>query len=167
MAFQNTVELYPAPAVQGDRVNNQPTLYTAHNFVNSTEVTCGCFVFRDADNPETMCANTAESGLPLGIVERTHENVAMDITADGGSLVIPAAGVVSIVTRGQMWALADTAVTVGMKAFASLTDGSVKFAAAGSTVDGAVETTWAAFTSGASGELVMIDNTDNAVSALA
>ena len=165
MAFANRVEIYPAPAVQGDRVNNQPTLYTAHNFVNKTAVTCGCFAFRDATNPETQCSNTAASGQPLGIVERTHENVAMTIGEN--QLTIPAAGVVSIVQRGQMWVTADTAVTVGMKAFAVLADGSVKFAAAGATVTGAVETTWAAFSSAAKGELVIVDNTMQAVAALA
>lgn len=163
MAFQNTVEIYPAPAVAGDRAGNQPTVYTAHNFVNATAVTCGQFAFRDATTPDTMCSNTAQSGLPLGIVERTHENVAMTVLgADGGSLVIPVAGVVSIIQRGQVWVEADTAVTVGMKAFAVLADGSVKFAAAGATVTGAVETTFEAVTAGAKGELVIVDNTMNA-----
>lgn len=164
MAFANRVEIYPAPAVQGDRVNNQPMLYTAHNFVNKTAVTCGNFAFRDATNPETQCSNTAASGQPLGIVERTHENVAMTIGEN--QLTIPAAGVVSIVQRGQMWVTADTTVTVGMKAFAVLADGSVKFAAAGSTVSGAIETTWEAFSAGTTGELIIIDNTANAVSSL-
>ena len=57
-----------------------------------------------------------------------------------------------------MWATADTTVTRGMKAFATLADGSIQFAAAGATVTGAVETGWAAFTAGATGDLVMISN---------
>ena len=43
----------------------------------------------------------------------------------------------------------------------------LKIAAAGATVTGAVETTWAAFSSAAQGELVIVDNTMQAVAALA
>lgn len=157
MAFQSVVNIEPAVAVAGDRVNNDLRLYTAHNYVNTAEVTCGGFVWPDATAPETAVKATAESGAPLGVVERTHENVA-DTVFDVDSLTIPAGGVVSIIRKGDVYLTADTTVTIGMKAFAVLADGSVKFAAASSTVTGAVETDFVALTAGAAGDLIICSN---------
>lgn len=155
MAFAgNSVAIEPAPAVQGDRVNNGAIFYTAHNFLTASTCNVGEFVWRDTTNPEIAVKNSAASGAPLGIVERTHEYT--DMTVD--SLTVPNKANVTIVEKGAMWATADTTVTLGLKAFAVLADGSIKFAAAGSSVTGAVETSWAAFTTGSTGDLVMISN---------
>jgi len=155
MAFAGTsVEITPAPAVQGDRVNNGAIFYTAHNFLTASTCNVGEFVWRDTTNPEIAVKNSAASGAPLGIVERTHEYT--DMVVD--SLTVPNKANVTIVEKGVMWATADTTVTLGLKAFAVLADGSIKFAASGSTVTGAVETDWAAFTTGTTGDLVMISN---------
>ena len=155
MAFAGTsVEITPAPAVQGDRVNNGAIFYTAHNFLTASTCNVGEFVWRDTTNPEIAVKNSAASGAPLGIVERTHEYTDMIVD----SLTVPNKANVTIVEKGAMWATADTTVTLGLKAFAVLADGSIKFAASGSTVTGAVETDWAAFTTGTTGELVMISN---------
>lgn len=155
MAFAgNSVAIEPAPAVQGDRVNNGAIFYTAHNFLTASTCNVGEFVWRDTTNPEIAVKNSAASGAPLGIVERTHEYTDFVVN----SLTVPAKANVTIVEKGSMWATADTTVTIGMKAFAVLADGSIKFAAAGATVTGAVETSWAAFTAGATGDLVMISN---------
>lgn len=155
MAFAgNTVAIEPAPAVQGDRVNNGAIFYTCHNFLTASTCNVGEFVWRDTTNPEIAVKNSAASGLPLGIVERTHEYTALSVD----SLTVPAKENVPIIEKGAVWATADTTVTRGMKAFATLADGSIQFAAAGATVTGAVETGWAAFTAGATGDLVMISN---------
>ena len=155
MAFAGTsVAIEPAPAVQGDRVNNGAIFYTAHNFLTASTCNVGEFVWRDTTLPAVAVKNSAASGLPLGIVERTHEYTALSVD----SLTVPAKENVTIIEKGAVWATADTTVTVGLKAFAVLADGSIKFAAAGSTVTGAVETGWAAFTAGSTGDLVMISN---------
>ena len=155
MAFAgNSVAIEPAPAVQGDRVNNGAIFYTCHNFLTASTCSVGGFVWRDTTNPEIAVKNSAASGLPLGIVERTHEYTALSVD----SLIVPAKENVTIIEKGAVWATADTTVTRGMKAFATLADGSIQFAAAGATVTGAVETGWAAFTAGATGDLVMISN---------
>ena len=155
MAFAgNSVAIEPAPAVQGDRVNNGAIFYTCHNFLTASTCTVGEFVWRDTTNPEIAVKNSAASGLPLGIVERTHEYTALSVD----SLTVPAKENVTTIEKGAVWATADTTVTRGMKAFATLADGSIQFAAAGATVTGAVETGWAAFTAGATGDLVMISN---------
>ena len=155
MAFAGTsVAIEPAPAVQGDRVNNGAIFYTCHNFLTASTCNVGEFVWRDTTNPEIAVKNSAASGLPLGIVERTHEYTALSVD----SLTVPAKENVTIIEKGAVWATADTTVTVGLKAFAVLADGSIQFAAAGATVTGAVETGWAAFTAGATGDLVMISN---------
>ena len=155
MAFAGTsVAIEPAPAVLGDRVNNGAIFYTAHNFLTASTCNVGEFVWRDTTLPEVAVKNSAASGLPLGIVERTHEYTALSVD----SLTVPAKENVTIIEKGAVWATADTTVTVGLKAFAVLADGSIKFAAAGSSVTGAVETSWAAFTAGTTGDLVMISN---------
>ncbi len=156
MAFAgNTVAIEPAPAVQGDRVNNGAIFYTCHNFLTATPCKVGEFVWRDPAKPEIAVKKLSSgSSVPLGIVERTHEYT--DLSVD--SLTVPAYANVTIVEKGAMWATADTTVSVGMKAFATLANGSIKFAASGATVTGAIETSWAAFTAGAAGDLVMISN---------
>ena len=155
MAFAgNSVAIEPAPAVQGDRVNNGAIFYTCHNFLTASTCNVGEFVWRDTTNPEIAVKNSAASGLPLGLVERTQEYTALSVD----SLTVPAKENVTIIEKGAVWATADTTVTRGMKAFATLADGSIQFAAAGATVTGAVETGWAAFTAGATGDLVMISN---------
>lgn len=155
MAFAGTsVAIEPAPAVQGDRVNNGAIFYTAHNFLTASACNVGEFVWRDTTNPEIAVKNSAASGTPLGLVERTHEYTGMTVD----TLAVPTKSNVTVVEKGAMWATADTTVTVGLKAFAVLADGSIKFAAAGSSVTGAVETSWAAFTAGSTGDLVMISN---------
>lgn len=156
MAFATSVELYPAPAVQGDRANQNPTIYTAHNFLTAAPTTVGQFVWRDSTLPAVAC-NVTGSGAPLGIVERTHENAAEAFNFDA-SLAIPAKNNVSVIEKGQVWVVADTTVTVGMKAFATLADGTIQFAAAGATVTGAVETAWTAVTAGAADDLVIVDS---------
>ena len=153
MAFAGTsVEITPAPAVQGDRVNNGSIFYTAHNFLSAGPVTVGNFVWRDSTYPEIAVA-AAGSDDPLGIVERTHE-----YTGTPDSLVVPDKSNVTIIEKGAVWVPADTTVSVGDKAFAIEADGTIQFAASGSTVTGGVETAWTAFTSGTTGELIMISN---------
>ena len=159
MAFAgNTVAIEPAPAVQGDRVNNGAIFYTAHNYLTSTPCKVGEFVWCDTTNPQIAVKNVGGGGFPYnkpaGIVERTHEYT--DFVAD--SLTVPAKANVTIVEKGVMWATADTTVTVGMSAYATVADGSIQFAASGSTVTGAVETDWKAISAGATGDLDMISN---------
>ena len=98
MAFAgNSVAIEPAPAVQGDRVNNGAIFYTAHNFLTASTCNVGEFVWRDTTNPEIAVKNSAASGLPLGIVERTHEYTALSVD----SLTVPAKANVTIVEKGE------------------------------------------------------------------
>ena len=60
--------------------------------------------------------------------------------------------------EGDFYVVCPETVTVGMKVFASTTDGTIKAGAAGGTVSGAVETDWAFMQAGDEGDIVVISN---------
>ena len=77
---------------------------------------------------------------------------------DGGTLTLPEAANLTVVRRGDLYAVASTAANKGQKVFAVLADGSLKTGPAGAAVSGAVETPWTVTEGGAAGELITISN---------
>jgi len=73
-------------------------------------------------------------------------------------MVINAGMEVALYTSGEFMVRAPATVTIGQKAFASTTDGSINFAAAGATVAGSTETKFFAWTAGATGDIVIISD---------
>ena len=157
--FQKSVNLYPAAAVAGDRASQNPMYYTARNFLAGGPVRVGSFVWRDSGNGASEVVNSG-SGAPLGFVEREMNNFNYALTTEG-TQEIPEGGAVTVALRGDFYvenSHESNAASIGQKAFAKLTDGSVVFAAAGASVSGYAETGFSAQTDGAPGELVIISN---------
>ncbi len=153
MAFQKTVGMYNAPATQGDRANQNPTIYTPTNFLAGGTVKVGGFVWRDATNGEREVVATG-TGRPLGFVERVLNNNNTDLAVEG-TLDIQEGGNVSVASRGDFFVKADATVAVGATVYAVLATGAVTFTAGSGTT---VDTGWKAMTSGASGDMVIISN---------
>lgn len=158
--FQTAINVTQAPAVAGDFASTNPrhsTLSVPGGFVaGASGLTVGLFAWADSSTG-TILSNTG-SGAPTCFV---HRNLQATITAYLGvfGMTIPAGTYV-----GDMFDAGDFycvnagagATTIGMKAFANTTNGTISFAAAGATVASSVETKWYCATINAAGELVKI-----------
>lgn len=162
---QKTVNMYPAAAVPGDRASQNPFTYTPQNYLAGTNgVTVGTFVWESSEEGDPKQVVNTGTGAPLGFVERILANYNYDLTSEG-TMLIPEGGLVTVALRGDFYVAADTTVTVGMAVFASTTNGAVKFATAGSTQGGYVETPYKAMTAGAQGDMIIISNAAAVVAA--
>lgn len=159
MAFQTTINVTQAPAVAGDFASANPrhsTLSVPGGFIaNGTNgVTVGLFAWADSSTG-TILSNTG-TGAPTCFIHRC-ENAMMTTYMGTVSMTIPAGqGVGEMFDGGDFYVknAGAGATTIGMKAFANNTNGTISFAAAGGTVAGSTETKWYCATIGAAGELV-------------
>jgi len=163
MVFQLSVNVTQAPAQAGDFASSNPrhsALVTEGGYVaGAGGLTIGLFAWADTATGQVLL-NTG-SGAPTGFV---HREMQAMITAYLGSAgyVIPAGfGVGGLFDGGDFWVknAGAGAVTIGMKAFANNTNGTISFAAPLATVGGSTETKWYAFSKAATLELVMITST--------
>jgi hypothetical protein len=154
-----------APAVAGDFASYNPrhsALSVPGGFVAGTGgVNIGLFAWADTSTG-TILLNSG-SGLPTGFIHRAVNglNYAYFTSTDATTFTIPAGMAVGELFDGGDFFVKNAgagAVTIGMKAFASSTLGTVSFAAAGATVTGSVETKWFAKTAGAAGELIKMSD---------
>ncbi|WP_369788319.1 hypothetical protein [Rouxiella sp. WC2420] len=155
MGLQTQVNLYYSGAVVGDRASHNPVVYLPTNPLAEGVVTVGNFVFQGTDPSSQV---SAAGTVLAGFVERllNYYNFAL---LSGGTLGIPDETPVTVATIGEFYtSFGTTAPTVGQKAFASTTDGSVSYAAAGATVAGSLETSFVVREVRTSDNLVFISN---------
>lgn len=161
MPFQKQVNMTQAPAVAGDFASVNPRasqLTVPGGFVaGAGGVNVGTFVWADASG--AVLTNTG-TGAPAGFVARTQQALITAFMAESSMNIPQGEGVGDIFKSGDFWAMnaGSSAVTVGMKVFAKLADGTASFAAPGATVSGFVETKFYAATAGTAGELVKISD---------
>lgn len=155
MGFQKTINIQPAPAVEGDFASANPrasVLAGEGAFIADTAgVTVGRFAWADSSGLVT----NAGAGAPTGFVHREQQAL---ITAWLGetSMLVPEGLPITLHNEGDFWVKTLTVATVGQKVFASLTTGEVKTDAAGATVAGYVETIFKVGSAGAANELIKI-----------
>lgn len=161
--FQTKVNLYPAIGVPGAFASINPVVSTALGKIAGTDLTIGGFCWDDTTNVGQV-KNTG-TGKPLGFVARdviypinTLVSYPEDEEAGNTSNFVPKGYNVNVMVEGDFYVTAPETVTVGMKVFASTTDGTIKAGAAGATVSGAVETDWAFMQAGDKGDIVVISN---------
>ena len=116
----------------------------------SAGVVIGNFAWIQADGISLANSPASGTAAPDGFIPRSQQGLI--ITQPTGitpstdtwyGSTIPAGQNVTAFESGSFYALAGVGgATVGQKAFASLTNGSLKFAAAGATVSGYVETSF-------------------------
>jgi len=137
MALQKQVGLYYSGAVAGDRASHNPAVYLPRNPLAEGIVYAGRFVFRGTD----AATQVKTSGTVVaGFVERII-NYYNYVVTSSGTMGIADKTPVTVATIGDFYAAyTGTTPTLGQKAFASTTDGTISYAAAGATVAGSVET---------------------------
>ena len=156
--YQKEVAQYNKPATQGDRANQQEVIYTPTNFTvasaaSAVAVKVGGFVWRDATNPETqVAASTVGTDKPLGFLERV-QNFSNYNGSVEGTLEVPAGSEVNVAVKGDFFIAADASVSVGDTVYADPATGAASFIGTDKTA-----TDFKAFTSGASGDMVVITN---------
>lgn len=157
MAFQGTVNLQQAPAIAGDFASSNPraSLPSPEGaFVaGAAGVTVGRFAWVQSDGVTVLNTGT---GKPDGFVHREQQALITAYLADNSRLV-PQGFAVTLMRTGDYYATANVSSAVRLeKAFASTTDGSIQFAAAGSTIAGYVETDFVCTVAAALGELAVM-----------
>ena len=116
-------------------------------------VKVGGFVWRDTTNPETqVAASTVGTDKPLGFLERV-QNYDNFNEAVEGTLEVPAGSEVNVAVKGDFFIKADASVSVGDTVYADPATGAASFVGTDKTA-----TDFKAFTSGASGDMVIITN---------
>jgi hypothetical protein len=164
MPFQTLVSTQPRPAVSGDycdmNVRTSVDAGPGALRAGSNGVTIGCFAWWDTAtgvDPSTgpIFVNNTGAGTPTGFVHREQQGLITTYLAEAG-MVIPAGMGVTLMDTGGYWMqnAGPGNATIGQKAFANTTNGTVQFGAAGGTVAGCVETRWRALSNGLVGELV-------------
>jgi hypothetical protein len=153
--FQNLVGLKNKVAIQGDRANQNPTVYQVNNFLADGDVKVGSFVWRASDTPETQVTNVGSTAIAIcGFVERTinHNNYAVNVAGD---MTISDGDAVTVARKGDFFVESDGAVSIGDTVYADTTDGSVTFTSGANNVDSGFK---AQTSASASGEMVIISN---------
>lgn len=155
MAFQNQVYTDVASGVPGDPATPNQAIYTAINYTAEMTCTVGHFVFESATNPQSMASPSGTK--PLGLVQRVINYVDYNVISPG-TMEIPDGGTLTVAVRGDFWAVSNTAAAVGDAVFVDTGNGMISTAAAGSTVQNAIETGWKVKTPGSAGEPIIISS---------
>lgn len=139
MGFQTTINQQPAPAIEGDFASanvRMSVLATAGTLTaGAAGATVGRFAWADANG----VVLNAGQGAPSGFVHREMQAL-ITVWLGASSMLIPGGVQMSLLNEGDFW-VKNTVNTCSianprLKAFASLLDGSVQFAAAGATASG-------------------------------
>ena len=159
MGLQKQVNLYRAAGVQGDKATLNQSIYFPKQMVAEGDVTVGTFVFYGTDVSK-QASNSKTGGTAadiIGFVERVINYANYDVTSEG-TLIVPNKSTLTIAMCGDYWATATTAATPRQKVFVNPTTGAISAAAAGETVEGAVETPWTVIQGGEAGTPILISN---------
>ena len=161
--FQTSINVTQAPGVAGDFASANPranTLSVPGGFIAGTGgLTVGLFAWADSATG-TILLNSG-TGLPTCFVHRDLQGMITTYLGEYGMTVPAGMGIGDMFSTGDFFVknAGAGAVTIGMKAFANNTNGTISFAAAGATVAGSTETKWYAMSAGAANELIKMSST--------
>lgn len=147
-AFQQTVNVQPAPAVAGDFCDTNPRFSVDAGpgglVAGPNGVTVGRFAWAtnpdDGDGFPSQVSNSG-SGPVTGFVHREQQGLITTYLAESG-LLVPQGFGVTLFSGGGFWVKNDgaTEAVPGQKAYANVLDGKVTFAATGSPAAGGTST---------------------------
>lgn len=161
MGFPKNSRQYQALGRAGSKATDNPVSYAPYQPVaGENGVTAGRFAWKTAGennsevyNPDTYL-NTG-TGLPAGIVSAESIQTYLNYDEEA-SMLIPAGQGVMVAETGDWFMQTKTEASAGQKVFADLSTGEVSTAAAGSTVEGTVETEWVVSKGGAAQDIIII-----------
>lgn len=158
-----------AVAVPGQAATPSQSVYTPVTYL-AGEGGCkaGTFVWPDADregfavqaNPNT---SDPAAVRPLGLVERVLDVPNYDVTSQATDIV-PENQALTIAVRGDYYVKLPSDAgdaTAGQAVFVKNDDGTIKGAAAGTSVDGYAETSWRFVQNCTAGDTALISNWAN------
>lgn len=155
--FQGQVNILPAIGVPGQHMSTNPLVSTQKGYCAADTVTIGGFVWVD---PNDAFVKSTGKGAPLGFAVREITNPLG--YNESASNTVPKGFPVSVAVKGDFAVvITATTATVGQSVFAVLKDGTIKTGAAGSNVEGAVETDYKVVNingGGAAGDIIVISN---------
>lgn len=141
LGFQQTVQLQQAAAVAGDFASANPRASVVSHEGTLVAAAVGVTVARFAWATAAGLVSNAGAGKPTGFMHRRQGAALITAYLGEVSNLIPQGYGVTLMATGDYWATMTVApATIGQKAFASLTDGTIQPAAAGATVAGYIET---------------------------
>jgi hypothetical protein len=156
MSFQKSVSVYSGVGQAGQPASNSPIIAAAGGpgafQAGANGLIMARFAWRDATNPKLL--NNSGTGKPVGFV-MNNANATIGYL-EGSSMTIPAGREASPVVGGDFWAVPYTGATPGQKVFADLTNGTIATGAAGSTIDGMIETDWTVTTASAGNAALIV-----------
>lgn len=162
LGFQQGVNLQQAAAVAGDFASANPRASVVSHQGTLVAGSSGVTVARFAWATSAGLVSNTGTGKPTGFVHRRQAAALITVYLDQVSNLIPQGFEVTLMATGDYWATINVnSATIGQKAFASLTDGSIQPGNAGATISGYVETDFtitgfATGGTGAVGELAVI-----------
>jgi hypothetical protein len=168
--FQTQVYPTPAPAIEGDFASQNPYFTFDAGPGGLVAGAAGCVVGRfawvfaplDADGTGMIALTSGGNGPVAGFVQRAQQALITTFLASFG-MTIPKGYPVTLMNGGDFWVKNNglTTASPGQKAYASLNDGSVSFAATaspsiGATGTGAIITQSGTITGSIAGNVLLV-----------
>lgn len=119
--FQNAVNIAPGKGIPGGTASLNPILTAPFNYQAKANVTIGSFVWDNGDGTVSGTTST-NTAIPVGFAHLYRIYTLPTITA-GASLSVPAGATVEVVTGGDFYAVAASAVTAGQPVWVDTTTG--------------------------------------------
>lgn len=157
--FQGQVNIMPAIGVPGQHMSTNPLVSAQKGYCAADTVTIGGFVWAATVEKNEALVKSTGTAAPLGFAVREITNPLG--YNESASKTVPKGFPVSVAVKGDFAVITATTATVGQRVFAVLADGTIKTGAAGSTVEGAVETDYKVVDingGGAVGDIIVISN---------
>lgn len=162
MGFQQGVLRYREIGIAGEVATNNPVIYLpytpfAENGAGGEQVTVGYFVWEGTNANDDKQVQPIGSGVPIGFVTRVQRYYNLDTTSEG-TQVIAAPYPVEVAKKGDFFAIASTASTVGQAVFASNLTIGIQTAAPGAVIADYTETPFLVTKGGDANAVIEISN---------
>ena len=161
MLSQSSIQINPVYGEPGDFASANPrhsALAPPGGFMAGTGgLTIGLACWADSATG-TILSNSG-TGLPNGILHRNFQGLIQPYLSEFGYSIPQGFPIGELFDSADIYVknFGSSAVAIGMKAFANLTNGTFSFAATGTTVTGSIETPWIAKLACAAGELTFVN----------
>lgn len=158
MGFQNKINFYTAPAVEGDFANTNPrnnVTSTQSGFIsgiNGLIISRFCWL----DPSSLVLLNNYGTGKPLGYLYRNFKGTIDELLSESTMLIKQGTGV-AIFNKGDFFIINTYKdADIGEKVFANLTDGSINTGLTGSIIPGFIETDFSIIVSANQNEIAVM-----------
>lgn len=162
MPFQQGVQRYREIGIPGQVATDNEVIYLPYTPMSEDgsgdeNVTVGYFVWAGTNAGTDKQVVPIGTGVPIGFVTRVQRYYNFEIGTEA-SQKIPANYPVEVAQKGDFFAIASTASTVGQAVFASNLTVDIKTGAVGATIADYTETPFLVTRGGAATDVIEISN---------